>query len=59
MRIYELAIQAGVKHYVWGGLDYGLRDGNYNPKYRCVKYAVGAPDPYSLIGAGIMMEREE
>ena len=35
IRMYELAREAGVKHFVWGGLDYALRKGNYDPRFRC------------------------
>ncbi|OSX62577.1 hypothetical protein POSPLADRAFT_1141351 [Postia placenta MAD-698-R-SB12] len=38
MRIFELAKQAGVKHYVWSNLDYAFKLGNYNETYRCQHY---------------------
>lgn len=38
MRCYELAREAGVKFYVLGNLDYGLKKGGYDPKYRCGHY---------------------
>ncbi|KAJ3549004.1 hypothetical protein NM688_g5227 [Phlebia brevispora] len=39
MRIFEIAKQVGsVRHYVWSSLDYALKLGNYNPKYRCEHY---------------------
>ncbi|KZT04509.1 NAD(P)-binding protein [Laetiporus sulphureus 93-53] len=38
IRIYELAKQAGVRHYVWSSLDYASKLGNYNPLYKCEHY---------------------
>ncbi|KAH7303819.1 hypothetical protein B0I35DRAFT_324959, partial [Stachybotrys elegans] len=38
MRIYELAVELKVKHFVFGNLDYALRKGGYNPKYRSGHY---------------------
>ncbi|KAF9806765.1 hypothetical protein IEO21_08544 [Rhodonia placenta] len=38
MRIFELAKQAGVRHYVWSNLDYAFKLGNYNETYRCQHY---------------------
>ncbi|CAG7854208.1 SubName: Full=Uncharacterized protein {ECO:0000313/EMBL:CCA70429.1} [Serendipita indica DSM 11827] len=38
LRIYELAKQQGVKHYVWSSLDYFSKKGNFDPKYRCGHY---------------------
>jgi hypothetical protein len=36
MRIFELAKQVGtLKHYVYSSLEYVLKEGNYNPIYRC------------------------
>lgn len=35
IRMYELAREAGVKHYIWAGLLYSSRLGNFDPKYRC------------------------
>ncbi|PVG02993.1 NAD(P)-binding protein [Serendipita vermifera] len=37
-RIYELAKERGVKHYVWSNLDYMSKKGNFDPKYRCGHY---------------------
>ncbi|KZT56962.1 NAD(P)-binding protein [Calocera cornea HHB12733] len=34
MRIFEIAVAQGVKHYVWGNLYYLLKLGGYDPKYR-------------------------
>lgn len=38
MRIYELAVQVGLKHFVFGNLDYGLRKGGYDDRYRTGHY---------------------
>jgi hypothetical protein len=38
IRAYEIALAVGVKFYVWGNLDYGLKKGNWNPKFRCGTY---------------------
>jgi hypothetical protein len=37
-RSYELALQEGIKFFVYGNLDYGLKKGNWNQKYRCGHY---------------------
>lgn len=34
IRIYELAREAGVKHFVYAGLEYASKLGNFDPKYR-------------------------
>ena len=38
IRIYELAREAGVRHFVWGSLDYALKKGKYDPRFRCSHY---------------------
>jgi NAD(P)-dependent dehydrogenase (short-subunit alcohol dehydrogenase family) len=38
IRIYEIAVFAGVRHFVYGGLDYCSRKAGFNPKYRCHHY---------------------
>ncbi|KAH9080322.1 NAD-P-binding protein [Lactarius deliciosus] len=36
LRIFELAKQTkSLRHYVWSGLDYNLKKGGYDQKYRC------------------------
>jgi uncharacterized protein YbjT (DUF2867 family) len=35
IRIYEIAIFSGVKHYVWGSLEYSSKLGSFNPDFRC------------------------
>ena len=38
IRIYEIAAFAGVKHFVYGVLDYCSRKAGFDPKYRCHHY---------------------
>ncbi|KAJ5226269.1 NmrA-like family protein [Penicillium chermesinum] len=38
IRAYEIALSVGVKFYVWGNLDYGLKKADWDPKYRCGHY---------------------
>ncbi|KAJ5620596.1 NmrA-like family protein [Penicillium lagena] len=38
IRAYEIAISIGLKFYVWGNLDYGLKKGNWDPQFRCGHY---------------------
>ncbi|KAF1815496.1 NmrA family protein [Eremomyces bilateralis CBS 781.70] len=38
MRAYELAIDEGVKFFVYGNLDYGTKKGGYDAKYRTGHY---------------------
>ncbi|KFA80086.1 hypothetical protein S40288_09814 [Stachybotrys chartarum IBT 40288] len=35
IRMYELAVQNGLEHFVWAGVDYGSKLGGFAPKYRC------------------------
>ncbi|CZT51458.1 related to nitrogen metabolic regulation protein nmr [Rhynchosporium secalis] len=35
IRMYELAREAGVKHFIWAGLIYSSKLGNFDPKYKC------------------------
>ncbi|OBZ72432.1 NmrA-like family domain-containing protein 1 [Grifola frondosa] len=39
IRIFEIAKQVGtLKHYIWSSLDYALKEGHYDCKYRCEHY---------------------
>jgi len=38
IRLFEIAIESGIKHYVWGSLDYLQKKSGYNRKYRCGHY---------------------
>ncbi|KFY13482.1 hypothetical protein V492_03242 [Pseudogymnoascus sp. VKM F-4246] len=35
IRMYELAREAGIKHFIYAGLEYASKLGNFDPKYRC------------------------
>ena len=38
IRAYELAIETGIKFFVFGNLDYGYKKSGYDPKFRCGHY---------------------
>ncbi|UPL00586.1 hypothetical protein LCI18_011520 [Fusarium solani-melongenae] len=38
IRAYELAIESGIKFFVFGNLDYVYKKGGYDPKFRCGHY---------------------
>jgi hypothetical protein len=38
IRAYELALEEGVKFFVYGNLDYGYKKSGYDPKFRCGHY---------------------
>lgn len=38
MRTFEIARSMGCKWFVWGNLDYALKKGGYDEKYRCGHY---------------------
>jgi uncharacterized protein YbjT (DUF2867 family) len=38
MRAFEIAIQTGIKFFVYSGLDYALKKGKYDEKFRCGHY---------------------
>ncbi|TPX17836.1 uncharacterized protein E0L32_002937 [Thyridium curvatum] len=38
IRAYELAIESGIKFFVFGNLDYGYKKSGYNPEFRCGHY---------------------
>jgi uncharacterized protein YbjT (DUF2867 family) len=38
IRTYEIALWAGVKHFVYGGLDYCSKKAGFDPQYRCGHY---------------------
>jgi hypothetical protein len=38
IRSYELALESGIQFIVYGNLDYGIKKGGYDPKYRCGHY---------------------
>jgi hypothetical protein len=51
-RIFEIALEEKVQHYVWGGLDYGLKKGGWNSKYHC-----GHLDAKGRIAEFILLQR--
>jgi hypothetical protein len=53
MRAYELAIEEGIKFYVFGNLPYGYKLGGYDPKFRC-----GHVDAKGRIGEWILAQNE-
>ena len=38
IRIFELARELGVKHFLWANLDYVSKKGDYDPQFRCAHY---------------------
>lgn len=35
IRMFEIARQHKLEHFVWSNVDYGTRKGNYDPQFRC------------------------
>jgi hypothetical protein len=51
MRIYEIAKETTtMRHYVWSNLDYGLKLGGYNEKYKCGHYDGKGTSTWSEMG---------
>ena len=38
IRIFEIAIESGVQHFIWSTLEYALRESGYNEDFRVVHY---------------------
>jgi hypothetical protein len=38
LRMFEIAVELGIQHYVWGSLDYLLKKAGFDSKYRCGHY---------------------
>ncbi len=38
IRLFELAVGAGVKHFIYSGLDYASKASGYDPNYYCGHY---------------------
>lgn len=38
IRAYELALEGGIKFFVYGNLDFGYKKSGYDPKFRCGHY---------------------
>lgn len=54
IRAYEIAIEAGVKFFVYGNLDYGLKKGGYDSKFRAGHY-----DGKGRIAEWILMQNQK
>ncbi|KAL7935742.1 hypothetical protein V8C35DRAFT_278736 [Trichoderma chlorosporum] len=54
IRIYEIAIEEGLKFFVYGNHDYALKAGAYNSRYRC-----GHLDGKGRIGEWILWQNKE
>ncbi|KAK4506118.1 hypothetical protein PRZ48_004083 [Zasmidium cellare] len=54
MRAYEVALEEGVKFFVYGNLDYGYKLGGYDPQYRCGHY-----DGKGRMGEWILRQNED
>ncbi|MCJ1330078.1 hypothetical protein MMC10_006759 [Thelotrema lepadinum] len=54
MRAYELALEEGVKFFVYGNLDYGYKKGAYDPRFRCGHY-----DGKGRVGEWILQQNRE
>jgi hypothetical protein len=52
IRMFEIAVEVGIKHYVWGSLDYLLKKGGFNRKYRCGHY-----DAKGRVGEFILQQK--
>ena len=54
IRTYELAIEEGIKFYVYGNLDYGYKKGGFDPKFRTGHY-----DGKGRIAEWILMQNKD
>ncbi|QDS67680.1 hypothetical protein FKW77_005256 [Venturia effusa] len=54
IRSYELALECGIKFIVYGNLDYGLKKGGYEAKYRCGHY-----DGKGRMGEWVLQQTKE
>jgi len=52
IRIFEIAVEEKVQHYVWGSLDYALKKGGWDSKYHCGHY-----DSKGRVAELIMLQR--
>jgi hypothetical protein len=52
IRMFEIAVEVGIEHYVWGSLDYLLKKGGYDRKYRCGHY-----DAKGRVGEFILQQK--
>ena len=54
IRTYELAIEEGVKFFVYGNIDYAYKKGGYDPQFRCGHY-----DGKGRVGEWILQQNKE
>ncbi|KAL6230167.1 hypothetical protein BDW75DRAFT_248895 [Aspergillus navahoensis] len=54
IRAYELALEEGIKFFVYGNLDYGYQLSGYDPKFRCGHY-----DGKGRIGDWILFQNQK
>ncbi|TLD39533.1 NmrA family protein [Venturia nashicola] len=54
IRSYELALECGIKFIVYGNLDYGLKKGGYDARYRCGHY-----DAKGRMGEWVLQQTRE
>ncbi|KAF2416440.1 NAD(P)-binding protein [Tothia fuscella] len=54
IRAYEIAIEEGIKFFVYGNVDYAYKKGGYDPKYRCGHY-----DGKGRIGEWILQQTKD
>jgi len=52
IRIFEIAVEENVQHYLWSSLDYGLKKGGWNSKFHCGHY-----DSKGRVAEFIMLQR--
>lgn len=53
MRAYEIALQEGIRFFVYGNLDFGLKKGGWEEKYRCGHY-----DGKGRVGERILLQNK-
>ncbi|KIW01700.1 uncharacterized protein PV09_06879 [Verruconis gallopava] len=54
IRTYELAVESGLRFFVYGNLDYGLKKGQWASKYRCGHY-----DGKGRVGEWILQQNRQ
>ncbi|KAF4989109.1 hypothetical protein FGRMN_9352 [Fusarium graminum] len=54
IRAYELALEAGIRFFVFGNLDYSFKKGGYKPQFRCGHY-----DAKGRLAEWMLQQRKE
>ncbi|KAL1967246.1 hypothetical protein VTN77DRAFT_3292 [Rasamsonia byssochlamydoides] len=54
IRSYEIALEEGIRFFVYGNLDYGYKKGGYDPKFRCGHY-----DGKGRVGEWILAQNQQ